>query len=149
MLRVPEDLLRHARELRRWQTDAERLLWMLLRGRRLAGFKFRRQKPLGRYVLDFYCAAKRLAIELDGGGHAEGRRASYDRRREDDLRGAEIRVLRFWNNQVLKETEAVLQSIWNELQAGEAPPPSPRPSPASGRGGRQRRAARSMIHGNV
>lgn len=130
MNKIPEDILRHARELRRNQTDAERLMWRLLRGRQMGGFKFRRQKPIGAYILDFYCPQKKLAIELDGGGHAEKEQALYDAQRSAYLKKAGIQVLRFWNHQVLQETEAVLQKIWNTLHR----PPSPHPSPASGRG---------------
>jgi very-short-patch-repair endonuclease len=64
---IPEDIFKYARELRRNQTDAEQLLWGLLRDRRFAGKKFRRQHPVGRYILDFYCHELKLAIELDGG----------------------------------------------------------------------------------
>jgi len=103
----------------------------LLRGRQLGGFKFRRQKPFGSYILDFYCPQKKLAVELDGGGHADESQASYDEERSASLQEAGIQVLRFWNHQVLQETEEVLQKIWNTLHAD---PPSPQPSPASGRG---------------
>jgi very-short-patch-repair endonuclease len=96
-------------------TDAESLIWSLLRGRRFGGFKFRRQHPMGHYILDFYCHDATLAIELDGGGHAEAEQAEYDQIRSQELDGAGIRVLRFWNNEVLMETEAVLAVIWIAL----------------------------------
>ena len=73
MNRLPTEILSRARELRRNQTDAESLLWFMLCNRRMAGVKFKRQRPIGPYIVDFYCAEKKLAIELDGGGHAEDR----------------------------------------------------------------------------
>ena len=114
---VPLDILTYCRELRRQMTDAECLLWGLLRARRFGGFKFRRQKAIGRYIVDFYCASCRLAIELDGGGHAEPRQQRYDGRRTEALNAAGIVVLRFWNDEVVRETEAVLEEIWRTLHA--------------------------------
>jgi very-short-patch-repair endonuclease len=113
--RLPTEILSRAGELRRNQTDAESLLWFLLRNRRMDGFKFRRQQPIGPYIIDFYCATKKLAIELDGGGHADENQARYDSQRSDFLAREGIEVLRFWNNQLLGETEAVLEVIWNKL----------------------------------
>jgi len=92
------------------------LLWSKLRGRQLGGFKFRRQRPVGPYILDFYCPQKKLAIELDGGGHAEESQAEYDKDRTWYLQESGIEVLRFWNHQVFQETDAVMQEIWNALQ---------------------------------
>ncbi|MEW5770082.1 MAG: DUF559 domain-containing protein [Pseudomonadota bacterium] len=144
---LPEATLAFARELRKTQTDAEQLMWHLLRDRRLADAKFQRQKPLGPYVLDFYCHEHRLAIELDGGQHAE--RTEQDGKRDAFLLARGMRVLRFWNNQVLGETQAVLEAIWQAIQQVEPSPPgrgqgegaavdsadrapSPQPSPAGG-----------------
>lgn len=122
--KLPDDLRAYAREMRGRMTDAEALLWMLLRNRRIAGAKFRRQHPVGRYILDFYCVEKQLGVELDGGQH--GDEAAYDQRRDDWLRGKGIQVLRFWNNQMLAETEAVMEAIYRAVienaprqQAGE------------------------------
>jgi very-short-patch-repair endonuclease len=111
---LPDDLLHFARQLRRNLTDAEKLLWTLLRGRQFGGWKFRRQHPMPPYVLDFYCHELRLAIELDGGQHNTPEQLHYDQQRSEYLAAKGIKVLRFWNNQVLQETEAVLQAIWNE-----------------------------------
>jgi very-short-patch-repair endonuclease len=105
----------HARRMRREPTDAEARLWFLLRGRRFAAFKFRRQYLIDRYIVDFYCHQSRLAIELDGGGHSDAKQAAYDERRSRDLQAAGIRVLRFWDNDVLLNTHAVLDAIWREL----------------------------------
>lgn len=110
---LPEDLLRFAREMRAGMTDAEALMWQLLRNRRVAGAKFRRQHPMGRFILDFYCDEKKLAVEIDGGQHAET--LDYDRARDEWLQRKGVRVLRFWNNQVLNETEGVMEVIYAAL----------------------------------
>jgi very-short-patch-repair endonuclease len=102
-----------SRTLRRSQTDAEVRLWYYLRDRRLAGHKFRRQFPLGPYFADFACAEKQLIIELDGGQHAE--QAMRDESRSTYLREQGFVVLRFWNDQVLCQTDAVLEEILRHL----------------------------------
>lgn len=130
---LPEDLRAYAREMRVHMTDAEALLWKLLRNRRIANAKFRRQHPMGRYILDFYCDEKKLAIELDGSQHMDA--ADYDQKRDGWLRAEGVRSLRFWNNQILSETEAVLENIYMELmEVAPAGSLTPDPSPASGRG---------------
>jgi very-short-patch-repair endonuclease len=106
-----------ARFLRRRQTPAEVLLWRLLRARRIGGFKFRRQVPAGTYVLDFYCPEARLAVELDGGGHNEPFEVAKDRRRTVDLSRMGIRVVRYWNNEVLDRPDEVLQDVIRALRA--------------------------------
>ena len=111
--KLPEGIRAWAREMRGGMTDAEVLLWRFLRNRRMAGAKFRRQHPVGRYILDFYCDQRRLGIELDGGQHAQT--LDYDERRDAWLRLQGVRVLRFWNNQVLNETEAVVEVIYGAL----------------------------------
>jgi very-short-patch-repair endonuclease len=111
--RLPEDIRVFAREMRGRMTDAETLLWMLLRNRRIAGAKFRRQHPEGRYILDFYCDEKKLGIELDGGQHGEA--IEYDQQRDSWLQIQGIRILRFWNNQMLTETEAVMEAIYQAV----------------------------------
>ena len=112
---IPPDMLQHARSLRSKQTDAEQLLWGLVRDRRLAGKKFRRQHPIGRYILDFYCHEFRLAVELDGGQHDDEETRSRDDRRSRFLREQGVRVVRFWNHDVLLQTESVLESLWDEV----------------------------------
>ncbi|MDA8170936.1 MAG: endonuclease domain-containing protein [Nitrospiraceae bacterium] len=112
---IPKELLQACRDLRRNSTDAENLLWRLLRGRQLNGAKFRRQHPIGHFILDFYCDELKLAIELDGGGHAEEKQKLYDEQRTRALEGEGIKVLRFWNNDVLTRTEAILETIWDSL----------------------------------
>ncbi len=107
-----------ARHLRRTMTDAERLLWRHLRGRQLGGHKFRRQVPVGRYIADFLCQEARLIVELDGGQHAE--RADYDDKRTAVLESLGYRVIRFWNTDVLANTDGVLTTILNELAEDES-----------------------------
>jgi very-short-patch-repair endonuclease len=131
---LPADKLAFARELRRNQTDAESLVWRLLRNRQLKNSKFRRQHPVGKYILDFYCAEHGLAVELDGGQHDSSR--AHDTVRDAWLASQGIRVLRFWNSQVLNETEAVLETIWMALPDGDEKTPSPpTPLPPTGEGG--------------
>ncbi len=120
---VPAEHIAFARQLRQQQTDAEGLIWHLLRDRRLGGFKFRRQHPLPPYVLDFYCHELALCIELDGAQHAD--RVEQDARRDEALAAQGIRTLRFWNNEVLAQTEAVLDTIWQALHEPSAPTPTP------------------------
>jgi len=121
------DLLAFARSLRQQQTDAESLMWHLLRDRRLAGFKFRRQHPIDPYVLDFYCDALRLAIELDGGQHNEPQAKQKDADRTRFLNEQGIRVLRFWNHDVLADNSSVLEAIWNALHDPSPSPLTPLP----------------------
>jgi very-short-patch-repair endonuclease len=138
--KLPEDIRVWARELRGRMTDAEALLWKLLRNRRLAGFKFRRQHPMGRYILDFYCDEKKLCIELDGSQHMKS--ANYDSNRDAWLQTQGVRVLRFWTNQALTETEGVMEAIYEALliERPQTPLPMNRvsephpPSPVNGRG---------------
>jgi very-short-patch-repair endonuclease len=123
-----------ARQLRSRMTDAEHKLWFVLKDRRFAAFKFRRQVPIGPYVADFLCFELRLIIEVDGGQHAESNR---DVERDNWLRKNEFRVLRFWNNDVPQNLEGVLTVLTENLD--RTPHPSsrwrePPPSPARGEG---------------
>jgi very-short-patch-repair endonuclease len=127
---TPQDILAFARDLRKGQTDAESLLWHLLRGRNLLGFKFRRQHPIDRYILDFFCPEASLAIELDGGQH--GAQIAYDSKRTQHLERRGIKVLRFWNNEVLTETEVVMSEIWRHLASQTPSPPAPLPPAGEG-----------------
>lgn len=105
----------NARRLRREMTEVEARLWYQLRDRRLDGFKFRRQKPIGPYIVDFVCLDRRLIIELDGGQHAL--QVEADARREAFLLAAGFRVLRFWNHEVRANEAAVLERIHQALLA--------------------------------
>jgi very-short-patch-repair endonuclease len=105
-----------ARQLRRNQTDEEKELWRALRGRRFAGFKFRRQHAFGDYVLDFYCAAAKLAVELDGSHHGLPDGWLRDEVREKFLEKQDVTTLRFWNHQWRQNREACLLEIWNRVQ---------------------------------
>jgi adenine-specific DNA-methyltransferase len=104
-------------------------MWQLLRRRELKGYKFRRQHPLGPYIVDFVCVDQRLIVELDGGQHAE--QAQYDSRRSAELEAAGYRVIRFWDSDVLKQTESVVEQIFVALRT--APHPNPLPV-GTGRG---------------
>jgi very-short-patch-repair endonuclease len=110
----------HARQLRTAMTDAERFLWQDLRLRQFDGYKFRRQHPLGHYVLDFVCLTAKLVVEVDGGQHSE--QNEYDASRTEWLRQKGFRVLRFWNHEVMKDIEAVRTVIWAALHEGSQPP---------------------------
>ena len=121
-----------ARSLRETPTDAEALLWSHLRDRRLADHKFRRQRPIGPYFADFACLEARLIVELDGGQHVEA--AVYDESRTRFIEAQGYRVLRFWNHEVLTQTDAVRERI---LQALQEDSPHPNPLPQAGEGARQ------------
>ena len=103
---------RRARELRKNPTEAERRLWARLRRRQIEGRQFRRQAPIRRYVVDFVCFARKLIVEVDGGQHSLDR----DAERTSWLEGEEFRVLRFWNNDVLGNTDAVVEAIRDVLR---------------------------------
>ena len=117
---TPAISLGRSRRLRHTQTDAERNLWLLLRDRRLGGAKFRRQHPVGKFIVDFCCPDQRVAIELDGGQHAAQTEA--DERRSGFLRTQGYRVLRFWDDEVLRNPETVLLEILRALRPQEKAP---------------------------
>lgn len=100
-----------ARSLRREPTRAEQLLWQALRSNQVAGLKFRRQHPIGPYILDFYCAAQSLAVEVDGGIHRTTDQQRYDLERTEYLHQLGIRVLRFPNEAVETSLDSVLRAI--------------------------------------
>jgi very-short-patch-repair endonuclease len=100
-----------ARQLRRNQTDAEHRLWHHLRGRRLLNLRFRRQHPIGPYFADFACLELGLVVELDGGQHNDPRSKYRDGVRSDVLAGHGYAVVRFWDNDVLRDTPSVLEVI--------------------------------------
>ena len=107
-------------------TEAEHRLWQILRAKRLAGYKFRRQLPIDHYIVDFVCLKQRLIIEADGGQHAESVR---DRARDAYLEAQGFRILRFWNSDIFNNEEGVCDAVLAAVTA-----PLPNPSPAEGRG---------------
>jgi very-short-patch-repair endonuclease len=116
-----------ARSQRQQMTDAERVLWRHLRAHRMNGHKFRRQQPIGPYVVDFVSMGAHLVVEADGGQHAT---RGADVGRDTWLRSRGFTVLRFWNDDILLRTPQVLEAIWLALET----PPLPHPSPARGEG---------------
>jgi very-short-patch-repair endonuclease len=111
-----------ARQLRSKQTDTENRLWSHLRAHRLCGLKFRRQQPIGVYVVDFLCPEKKLIVELDGGQHQD--RAEYDKVRDAWLKSEGYTVLRYWNNEVMGDLEGVLEDIGRVAGVFTEAPPS-------------------------
>ena len=121
-----------ARHLRHALTDAEQQLWQLLRSRQLADMKFRRQVPLGPWVVDFVSFEHMLVVEADGSQHADSAR---DQIRDADLRKRGFRILRFWNNDILGNADGVLQQILETIEQSPSPRGlRPRPSPTRGEG---------------
>lgn len=116
-----------ARRLREAQTNDERTLWLRLRDRRLGGWKFKRQVPIDRFIVDFCCAGGKLVVELDGGQHAI--EASRDAERTQVLSAMGYLVLRFWNNDVLTNIDGVLGDILLTLSKAAPIPPHPNPLP--------------------
>jgi very-short-patch-repair endonuclease len=104
--------LRHAKALRNSMTEAERRLWYRLRAHRFGGYKFKRQVPIGPYVVDFACLGRRLVVELDGGQHAD---SAKDLERDDYLQSKGFRVLRFWNDDALRNTDSVVGRVLGAL----------------------------------
>ncbi len=125
---VPAIQRKRAKSLRSDMTDAEHRLWSALRGHRLDGLSFRRQALIGRFIVDFVCHERRLIIEVDGGQHAESAR---DLERDRWIESKGYRVLRFWNNDVLRNRSGVLEMI---VAAAAEQPPLPSPPPQGGRG---------------
>jgi len=121
-----------ARSLRSTPTDAEALIWHHLCDRRMANQKFRRQRPIGPYFADFACLEAKLIVELDGGQHTEA--VAYDENRTRFIEAYGYRVLRFWNQEVLTQIDAVRERI---LQALQEDSPHPSPLPQAGEGARQ------------
>ncbi len=109
-----EEIWKNACELRNSATDAEKLIWRHLRGRRLSRFKFRRQYPIAGYIADFVCVEAKLVIELDGGQHAD--QPDYDAERTRKLETNGYCVLRFWNDDALLRTADVLEEVLRQLR---------------------------------
>ena len=122
--RISETMYETARRLKRDMTQEEKLLWQNLRGGRLSGLRFRRQQIIGRYVVDFYCHAASVVIELDGGIHV-GQKAR-DRERENHLKALGLRLVRFKNGQVNTNLQRVLKKIEQVCTSQTSPQPSPK-----------------------
>jgi very-short-patch-repair endonuclease len=113
--KLNEAFLQRVKELRRNQTDAENFLWQLLRNRQFFDKKFKRQEPFPPYIVDFYCHEEKIVIELDGGQHADPQAIEYDQARTTFLESKGLTVLRFWNNDIFKNTEGVLETIYQHF----------------------------------
>ena len=120
----------HARRLRREATDAERRLWSHLRNRQLGGFKFRRQEAIGPFIADFACVECKVIVEADGGQHDEQK----DSARTQYLQGRGWHVVRLWNNEILHQTDAVLETIVRACDERREGRPSPCPLTLAGEG---------------
>ncbi|MCP4713564.1 MAG: endonuclease domain-containing protein [Deltaproteobacteria bacterium] len=112
------DSKQFAKQLRKNATDAERFLWSKLRAKQVGGFKFRRQQPIGKYIVDFVNLEKKVIVELDGSQHAENK--AKDHERDTWLKQEGFAVLRFWNNELFENIEGVLEVIRKQVM-----PPSP------------------------
>ena len=121
---MPSYLAEFSKQLRTDQTEAERALWHRLRAHRFLGLKFRRQKIIGPYIIDFICHERMLIIELDGGQHLG---SNADLELDGWLKHKGFTVLRFWNHDVLLKMDSVLEAIRLALEAGSAPSPQPSP----------------------
>jgi very-short-patch-repair endonuclease len=126
--RRPDRRVPRARALRRGMSDAEKKLWWHLRRLPVETAHFRRQATIGPYFADFACHQHRLVIEVDGGQHGDAPQRVSDEARTAFLNSQGYRVLRFWNNEVLKEIDGVMEVIYAALHSAE-PPPTPNPSP--------------------
>jgi len=107
--------IERSRNLRKNQTDAEKKLWTILRNRQINGVKFRRQFPVGGYILDFYCPDYRLAIEADGGQHYENKVKDQDDLRTRELNNLGIEMIRFTDREILTNSDGVVEAIQNAI----------------------------------
>jgi very-short-patch-repair endonuclease len=108
--------VQRARQLRKVETWAEKLMWRWLRDRRFSGYKFRRQHPIGIYYLDFFCEEAVLNLELDGSQHGFPDQRKHDEEREMFLQSLGIKTLRFWNSQLRRNAQSIRDTIFEELQ---------------------------------
>ena len=115
MLLYDNRLRQYSQQLRKNMTDAEKELWSKIRGKQLKGYQFYRQKPLGNFIVDFYCPKGNLVIELDGGQHYSDEGKAKDNQRDNYLKGLGLRVLRFSDREVFENMSGVLEKIWNFL----------------------------------
>ena len=118
---TPDYVIDLARECRKNPTEAERILWQALRQHRAGELRFYRQRPILRYIADFYCHAARLVIEVDGGIHDDPEQRAYDEERNKVFTAMRLRVLRFSNESVLTDMEGVLQEIQAAINPHQRP----------------------------
>ena len=111
-MKIDPQLLEFAKSMRHSATDAENLMWQLLRAKRFMNLKFRRQHVIASFIVDFYCHEIGLVIEVDGGQHGTDDAMEYDAERTKFLEALGLRVVRYWNNEVLLETDDVLDDLW-------------------------------------
>jgi len=119
MLKSTLKVLQAARDLRKKQTEAEKILWSILRGRRFKNFKFRRQHPFGRFIADFYCHKEKLIIEIDGPIHNSRNQKEYDILRTKIINQCGLKVLRFKNEEIIFNIEKVLNNLTQALSCKE------------------------------
>ncbi|MEW6109825.1 MAG: endonuclease domain-containing protein [Nitrospirota bacterium] len=122
---IADRLSNLAKNLRRQSTDTEQALWKYLRAKRMDGLKFKRQQPIGDYIVDFVCFERKIIIELDGGQHSQPEHMKRDKERNRWLESQGYEILRFWDNEVLKNTRGVLEVIWEKCL--KHPPLNPLP----------------------
>ncbi|UUM28915.1 endonuclease domain-containing protein [Acinetobacter colistiniresistens] len=112
-MKLDPQLLEFAKAMRSNATDAEHLMWQILRAKRFMNLKFRRQHVIAPYIVDFYCHELGLVIELDGSQHNTDDGRAYDFERTKFLEALDLKVVRYWNHEILKNTERVLDDLWN------------------------------------
>ena len=115
MLRYNKRLKKYSRQLRKDVTDAEKALWSKIRGKQMKGCQFYRQKPIGNFIVDFYCPKANIVIELDGGQHYNVDGKARDIHRVAYIEDMGLRVLRFSDRDILKNLESVIEKIWSNL----------------------------------
>jgi len=124
-----KEQIEKSRDLRKNMTPQERKLWYIIKNRQFFGYRFRRQFPLGQYIVDFICRAKKIIIEIDGGQHNEIKNIQYDNKRTEYLISEGYKVIRFWNNDIDKNMGGVYNKLKEVFEIGEnITPPQPSPS---------------------
>ena len=124
-----KEQIEKSRQLRKNMTPQERKLWCIIRNRQFFGYRFRRQFPLGQYIVDFICREKKIIIEIDGGQHNEIKNIQYDNERTEYLISEGYKVLRFWNNDIDKNIGGVYEKLKEAFEiGGNITPPQPSPS---------------------
>jgi len=124
-----KEQIEKSRQLRKNMTPQERKLWYIIRNRQFYGYRFRRQFPLGQYIVDFICREKKIVIEIDGGQHNEIKNIQYDNKRTEYLISEGYKVIRFWNNDIDKNMGGVYNKLKEVFEIGEnITPPQPSPS---------------------